>query len=139
MPGHEQEPLEKGTWFKQLDRLLEALANSDGPPDRHIRRAYHLQCLAPPELRPMMAPPTDEQTFEALLDAGMHDDAVSLLIGAPDADLANAAPETMSGVERFGSLPGNSNSAGLSAQSRLAAWAASLRQSDAETAVELVV
>lgn len=76
MLGRENDRLDAATWFAQLNRLVEALPKDDACPDRHIRRAYYLQRLAPQALEPMMAIATEDE-FEAMLEQGDYENAVA--------------------------------------------------------------
>ena len=77
----EQEPLDANTWFDHMERLVEGLGKGESAPDRHIRKAYYLHALAPQPLKAMMPAPIEEERFEAMLDCGAYESAVTSLIG----------------------------------------------------------
>lgn len=88
----DHEPLDAATWFDRMGRFVAGLDATDGTPSRHIRKAYHLHCLAPHPLKAMMAAPLPEERLEAMLECGAYESAVTSLIGktgrvtvAPDA------------------------------------------------------
>lgn len=76
-----QEGLDPSTWLERMDRLAESIAQGAAAPDRHIRQAYHLQCLAPDGLRPMMTTPIEEERLEAMLEGGAFEAAVASVVG----------------------------------------------------------
>lgn len=78
---HHQETLDAAMWFDRLGRFVERLGESGGGVDRHIRRAYHLQCLAPHALKPLLAEPIEETRLEAMLDCGAFESAITRLVG----------------------------------------------------------
>lgn len=81
MTGYDQESLDAMTWFERMGRFVEGLSQDHARPDRHIRKAYHLHCLAPDALKPMMAAPVEEARMEAMLECGAFESAVTSLIG----------------------------------------------------------
>jgi hypothetical protein len=121
----EQDRLDTATWLQQLSRLVDDLATEDACPGRHIRRAYHLQRLAPQSMGPMLAAQIDEESLEAVLETGSYDEAVTLLVGD---DVMTASQDTRLAVAGDGpSLSPSSNSdcdPNGRVRERLKAWAA---------------
>lgn len=77
----DHESLDIMTWLQRLGRLADGIGQSGESADRHIRKAYHLHCLAPDPLKRMMPPPIEENRMEAMLECGAYESAVSCLIG----------------------------------------------------------
>lgn len=94
----DQEPLDAITWFERMGRLLDGLGQDNGGPERHIRQAYHLHCLAPHPLKRMMADPVEEARMEAMLDCGAYESAVCTLIG-PAGQITVGSGGTEPGIE----------------------------------------
>lgn len=78
----EDDTLDAATWFDQMGRLLQGLIDSDATPERNIRKAYHLLCLAPHALKRMLPTPVAETRLEKMLECGAYESAVALLLGA---------------------------------------------------------
>lgn len=90
--ANNHEALDTATWFDRMDRFAAGLGEARSAPDRHIRKAYHLHCLAPHPLKGMMPPPVDEARMEAMLERGALESAVASLTGtAGQAALRNGA------------------------------------------------
>ena len=130
MPDIEEDRLDEATWFEQLGRLAEGLAQCDIGPERHIRRAYHLQRLAPKSFGPKIPPPAEEHTFEALLEAGAYEEAVQRLVGTTCSRVSSEKSQNAPSINA-------SNRAGpvaerlhepCQARSMLQSWAASFLQ-----------
>lgn len=80
----DRETLDASTWFERMARLTAALGQGDGALDRHIRKAYHLHCLAPDAIKRMMSAPIEEARLEAMLECGAYDSAVGCLTGTEE-------------------------------------------------------
>ena len=78
----EIEPLAPALWF----RRIETIARGElGTVERALRHAAHLLQLTPGPLRHVVRMSLEEETFEALLDAGDLDTAARHLIAQPTA------------------------------------------------------
>lgn len=74
------EPLEADLWF----RRIEIIANGAlGSLENALRHASHLLRLTPRPLRPLVGLSTNDDTFEALLDAADLDTAARHLVAQP--------------------------------------------------------
>lgn len=124
----EQEPLDANTWFDRMARLVEGLGEGEGAPDRHIRKAYHLQALAPHPLSAMMGAPVEEERFEAMLECGAYESAVTSLIGGA-AQVTVGCDDPDAGIEvrlRVNPVsPGGEETATSWPTAMLEAWAVS--------------
>lgn len=123
----EQEPLDADTWFDRMARLAEGLG--EGAPDRHLRKAYHLRALAPHPLKGMMAAAVEEERFEAMLECGAYESAVTSLIGETG-QVAVARDDRHTGIEvRLrvdpGSPAGNETTTASWSTAMLEAWVVS--------------
>lgn len=110
-------------WCARMARLLDSLHDVDTPTARHIRTAYHLHCLAPHALRPIMTPTLDEDAFEAMLESGAYESATTSLVGA----LHGEGPD----YDGFVASPSNAGRSSGEAQSMamLGSWAVNFRNS----------
>ena len=82
MTVNEQEPLDTAIWFERMARFVQGLREAEGKPDHHIRKAYHLLCLAPKALKQTMPDPVEESRLEAMLECGAYESAVASIFGA---------------------------------------------------------
>ena len=92
---NDQNTLDATTWFERMGRLVEGLNDKNGRPDRHIRKAYHLLCLAPTPIKRMLPDPIPESRLESLLECGAYESAVICILGG-----AGHVTVTTSGDER---------------------------------------
>lgn len=81
MITYDDECLDTTTWFDRMERFATGLCEQPASPARHIRKAYHLHCLAPEALKPAMPAPLEEDRMEAMLECGAYESAVASLIG----------------------------------------------------------
>ena len=79
--AQEMEPLDTSLWFQRI----EMIARGELSIENSLRHASHLLQLTPLRLRPLVRLATDDESFEALLDAGDFDAAARHLIAQPTA------------------------------------------------------
>lgn len=91
--------LDAATWLRRMGRFVEGLAEGEASPARHIRQAYHLHCLAPDALKPLMPAPLEEARLEAMLERGAYVSAAASLVGL--AGVRNGAPDPEMAIGRY--------------------------------------
>ena len=117
-----QEVLDIATWCDRMARLINNLSAYPGDTAHHIRRAYHLHCLAPHALKPMMSGHVEEGHLEAMLERGAFQSAVAGLVGMRYGDLDGNEAR----IDGNGDSIDESSEEGRS-RAMLAAWAGRFR------------
>lgn len=124
----DHDSLDATTWFERMERFADGLSMASEEPARHIRKAYHLNCLAPPALKPLMAAPVEEERLEAMLDCGAYESAVSCMIG-PAGKVTVSSDRAEGGIQvTMRVRPGETNAQDTSGDwpiALLEAWAVS--------------
>jgi hypothetical protein len=94
MSEEDIEPLTPELWFERI----ELIANGQlGSTENALRHALHLLQLTPRQWRPREYGTIDEESYEALLEAGILDAAARTLVAAPT--LTVSATSSPNGVE----------------------------------------
>lgn len=82
MQGQDTEPLPTGLWLREMAALANDCAGRADLAEGHaIRRAYHLCCLCPRPLRPLLLPGYLDSDLEGFLARGEVVQAVALILG----------------------------------------------------------
>ncbi len=93
--------LDAVSWVSRVMRFIQGLSDETVAVDRHIRKAYHLQCLAPLEFRRLMVPSVAEAQIEAMLERGGYGCAVERITGVA----AESSFELVGAAETGGRAP----------------------------------
>ncbi len=91
MISQHDELLDPITWLGQVRRLVDGVHADPSCPERHIRKAYHLVCLAPEPLSRAFPDPIEEDALEAMLADEKYESAALRVVG-PKFAVAKTAP-----------------------------------------------
>ena len=82
------EPLPPEMWFERIEMIANGeLKNAESA----LRHAFHLLQLTPREFRPPEYALLDEESYEALLEAGHLDEAAMRLVSSPTLTVTTAS------------------------------------------------